>query len=145
MHLDLAIALDDLVVRAQVARLEHADRTRPIHPHRDGLVLGGLAAAAEEANDLAEDPGNGAAATLFAFGRRAYLFPEAHRSMTFLLTAAQARRLGFRIVVGDEELDVMLGRLVGRHPPGFSELCAWLARRLVARRVEEDERLPRAV
>lgn len=152
MQQDLAKVLDDLVVRAQLARLEHADRAQPPADQareaqllEQELVLGGLGAAASEANDLTSEPEDGPAATLFAFGRRRYLFPQGHRSMTFLLTAARARDLGRRLVIGDEELCAMLERLSGKRPPGFAELSAWLGPRLVARGAEEDERLPRAV
>jgi len=141
MRHDLAIILDDLVVAAQAKRLEHADRRRPLEPLRDGRLLGGLDAAAEEADGLVVEPHDGPAATLFAFGRRAHLFPGGQRSMTFLLTAAQARRLGYRVVIGDEELDLLLRRLLGETPLGFGDVRAWLACRLVRRSEEEDERL----
>jgi hypothetical protein len=143
MRRQLAQVLDDLVVRAQLARLEHADRQRPLSFRPEGAAtLGSFDSAAAEANQLGSAPDDGPAATLFAFGRRAHLFPQAHRSMTFLLTAAQARRVNKRLAVGDRELERMLERLADSPGPGFLEVRAWLTPHLMPRSDEEDERLP---
>ncbi|MCA9618113.1 MAG: hypothetical protein KC731_03805 [Myxococcales bacterium] len=118
----LPLLLADPQLAPLLADLEARDR------HIPSGERGSVSEACAEVDALAPRVGP-VAATLHAFGRRPGLFAGGWRTMTLLLTAAQAmdEGLSFAVTVGELE-ELLHGLLAGAEP---AEVATWVDRRLV--------------
>lgn len=89
-----------------------------------------LAAALEEARQLATTPRDEPAALLYALSRRPRLFPGVYSRVTTLLVFNQARLLGYQLQADERDLWAFFPR-PGR-APSFAEIQHWMTPRLLA-------------